>query len=167
MTALIFALRLIHIVSGVGWLGEVATVNFVLMPALVEAGDEGRTAILEKAFPLVFRLATVLGGTAIVSGLGVVLWYTQLRPSVLLESPRGWLILCAGAMGGLLYVFHLLQESRGERTLATALAAATAGRDREASTRFLRRLVIFPRIGLIVLVLVVSLMIAAAHYPFS
>ena len=164
MTDLIFVLQLIHVVSGVGWLGEVATVNFVLMPALVRTKGDGRRAILDSIFPLVFQLATILGGSAILSGLGLVLWYTQLRPSLLFERPRGWLILVAGTLGVLLYVFHLLQESGAERTFATRLAAATGEPAVEA--QLLRRLVIFPRLSLIVLTLVVGLMIAAAHYPF-
>jgi uncharacterized membrane protein len=165
MTDLIFVLRLIHVISGVGWLGEVATVNFVLMPALAQTKGDGRRAILDSIFPLVFRLATILGGSAILSGLGLVLWYTQLRPSLLFESPKGWLILCAGTLGVLLYVFHLLQESGAERTFATRLAAASETAEPAVEAQLLRRLVIFPRLGLIVLTLVVSLMIAAAHYP--
>ncbi len=37
MLELIFLLRLVHVVAGVGWAGEVLTVNFVLLPALSKA----------------------------------------------------------------------------------------------------------------------------------
>jgi uncharacterized membrane protein len=166
MTNLIFVLRLIHVVSGVSWLGEVATVNFVLMPALIHTNGEGRRAMLDSIFPLVFRLATILGGSAILSGLGFVLWYTHFKPFLLFESPGGWLILCAGTLGVLLYVFHLLQESGAERAFASRLAAAAEAREPAVEAQLFRQLVIFPRIGLVVLTLVVSLMIAAAHYSF-
>ncbi len=75
MLELIFVLRLVHVVAGVGWAGEVLTVNFVLLPALFKARADERVTLVQSVFPHVFRLATVLGGIAIVSGLGLLAWY--------------------------------------------------------------------------------------------
>jgi uncharacterized membrane protein len=62
---LIFVLRLVHVVAGVGWAGEVLTVNFVLLPALFKARADERVTLLQTVFPYAFRLATLLAGIAI------------------------------------------------------------------------------------------------------
>lgn len=167
MAELLFALRLIHVVSGIGWLGEVITINFVLLPALFKANAKDQLTLLNTVFPYIFRLATVLGGAAVLSGLTQVLLYTGFNLSLLFYSRWGWLLLIGGTMGMALYTFHLFQESGAERTLATDLAFAIAGNDREAVTALLRKLAIFPRAGMILLVIIISLMIAAAHLSFS
>ena len=59
MATLLYIVRLVHIVSGVGWLGEVITINFVLLPALFHARSDDRLVLLHNVFPYLFRLATV------------------------------------------------------------------------------------------------------------
>jgi uncharacterized membrane protein len=162
---LIFALRLVHVVAGVGWAGEVLTVNFVLLPALFKARADDRAALLQNVFPYVFRLATVLGGLAIVSGLGLLAWYTQLDFTRLVTTLWGWRILAAGILGGALYVFHVFQESGMERSLAAHLVFLTDKDDPAAAEPLLRHLALFPRIGGVVLLLVIGLMSAAARLP--
>lgn len=56
---LLNVVRWIHIISGVAWLGEVATVNFVLLPALLNTRKEDRGIFIRQVFPRVFRLASV------------------------------------------------------------------------------------------------------------
>src|SRR5579884_3319261 len=96
MMEILFVVRLAHVVAGVGWLGEVVTINFVLLPALFEAKSDDRLVLLNTVFPHVFRLATVLGGTAVASGAMLALWYTHLNLVVLVQSQWGWLILAGG-----------------------------------------------------------------------
>lgn len=146
-----------------GWLGEVMTINFVLLPALFRADAKDQMTLLNTVFPYVFRLATVLGGTAVLSGLTLVLLYTGFNLSPLIYSRWGWLLLTGGTLGTSLYTFHLFQESGMERSLAAHMAFAVADNDRKAMTALLRKLAIFPRAGMIVLLIIVSLMIAAAH----
>lgn len=164
MAGLLFVLRLIHIVAGIGWLGEVITINFVLLPALFKANAKDQLTILNTVFPYIFRLATVLGGAAVLTGLTQLLLYTGFNLSLLTYSRWGWLLLIGGTMGVALYTFHLFQESGAERTLAAHLAFAIANDDQESVTILLRKLAIFPRAGLVVLVIIISLMIAAAHF---
>jgi amino acid transporter len=160
-----FVVRFIHVVAGVGWLGEVVTVNFVLLPVLFKARPADRAALLNNVFPSVFRLATVLGAIAGASGLALVLWTTQLQPGHLLLSPSGRFVLVGGTLGALLYAFHVFQESGAEQSLANTLAVATDADDPQARARLLSHLALFPRIGLLLLLVIVLLMVAAAHLP--
>jgi uncharacterized membrane protein len=43
MTDLAFALRLLHLLTGLGWVGEVLPVNFVLLPTLRRVDRQTRT----------------------------------------------------------------------------------------------------------------------------
>jgi uncharacterized membrane protein len=162
---LIFVLRLVHVVSAVSWAGEVLTVNFVLLPALFKARADDRAVLLHNVFPHVFRLATVLGGIAIVSGLGLLAWYTQLDLSRLVTTTWGWRILAGGALGGGLYVFHVVQESGMERSLASRLVFVTDSDSPAEAAPLLRHLALFPRVGSLILLVAIALMSAAARLP--
>jgi hypothetical protein len=117
--------------------------------------------LLETVFPRVFRLATVLGGTAVISGLVLLL----LGPGGLeraLSAAWGARILAGGTLGAVLYVFHLWLEPRLERRLRARLA----GTERTQGDQLdLRILLIVPRVGLLILLTVVALMSAAARLP--
>jgi len=158
---LAFVVRLVHVVAGLAWLGEVATVNFVLLPALSRATPGQRVTLLELVFPLVFRLATVLAGTAVAAGLVLALAITDGDLLSLFDSARGLRIVIGGTLGAGLFAFHLFQESGMEGSLATRLAATRD--DPEAADLILRRLRIVPRVGLALLLVIVVLMSAAAR----
>lgn len=160
-----FVVRAVHVLAGVGWLGEVLTINFVLLPALFKARADERATLLTTVFPYVFRLATVLGGLAGVSGLALLLATTQFHPALLLGSRSGRLILIGGVLGALLYAFHLFQESGAERSLAGALVFTTDQDNPHAVESLLRHLALFPRVGLLLLLIVAGLMLAAVHLP--
>lgn len=160
----LFLVRLVHLVAGVSWLGEVITINFVLLPALFGASSEDRVALLSTVFPYIFRLATILGGTAVGSGLILLLWYTHLHPQALLHGRWGWLVLAGAALGAGLYGFHLFQESGAERSLAAHLAFSIDRDDPSDVQRLLDHLALFPRIGMVVLLVVAGLMVGAAHF---
>lgn len=164
ITDLLFAVRLAHVVAGVSWLGEVITINFVLLPALFAAKSDDRQVLLSTVFPYVFRLATVLGGTTVASGLVLLLWYTHLNPLASVRGDWGWLILGGGALGAALYGFHLFQESGAERSVAAHLAFVVDTDDRGEVQRLLKHLAFFPRAGMLVLVVVIALMVGAAHF---
>ena len=165
MTDFMFAVRLVHVISGVSWLGEVITINFVLLPALFRARADDRNVLLQTVFPYIFRLATALGGLAIISGAGLVLWNTRLDLSLLVTTSWGWRILIGGVIGLVVYVFHLVQESGAERSLAAELVFLRDSDEPEAAQRLLRHLAIFPRVGMVILMVVVGLMVAAVWLP--
>lgn len=163
LTDILFAVRLVHVLSGVGWFGEVVTVNLVLIPALARVDGALRERMLTVVFPRVFILATVLAGIAVASGATVFLLMSGGNLGLLVGSTWGNRILVGGLAGGLLFLFHLVQESRWEGSLASRLIAA---QDDPAETReLLRRLRVIPWIGLVMLLVTIALMSAASRLP--
>ncbi|MGH2460758.1 MAG: hypothetical protein ACRDIY_18030 [Chloroflexota bacterium] len=160
----LFVVRLAHVIAGVSWLGEVITINFVLLPALFGARDDDRQVLLSTVFPHVFRLATVLGGTAVASGFVLLLWFTSFHPLAALHSHWGWYIVVGGTIGAAVYAFHLFQESGAERSIAARLTFVVDADDPRETRRMLKHLARFPRVGMAVLVVVVALMVCAAHF---
>ena len=164
MTAdLLYLVRLTHLIAGIGWLGEVITINFVLLPALFAATSKDRTVLLYTVFPYLFRLATVLGGLALASGLVLFLWSTQLQPLAAIHSHWGLFILTGGTLGAVLYAFHLFEESGAERTIAAQLVLSQETGDPRQTERIMKHLAFFPRAGMVVLIIVVALMVGASH----
>lgn len=151
--------RWIHILGGAAWFGEVATVAFVLVPALRRAEPAKRAWLLQNVFPTVFRLASVLVGMAWVGGVGLYLsmhgW--RIDWAGLVGTRWGRSILVGGVLGFLLGLFHYTLEER----LEGAAIHATG----EADERVLRYLTIIPRVGLgIIVVIIVSMMYAARGF---
>ncbi|MGH2511791.1 MAG: hypothetical protein ACRDGQ_03795 [Candidatus Limnocylindrales bacterium] len=156
----LFVVRLVHIAAGIAWIGEVATVIFVLVPALRRADAAGAQVLLDVVFPRAFKLATVLGGTAIAAGLILV----TLGPGGLqraFSTTWGTRILAGGILGAALYVFHLVLEPRLEgRLLARISDPGEVGSHAAADLRILR---VVPPVGLLILLTVVALMSAGAR----
>lgn len=165
MTELMYVVRLVHVIAGVGWLGEVVTINFVLLPALFKARADDRNVLLVTVFPYIFRLATALGGLAILSGIGLVLWNTRMDLTMLVTTSWGWRILIGGIIGLVVFVFHIVEESGAEKSLAAELVFLRDSDDQEAAQRLLNHLAIFPRVGMVILMVVVGLMVAATYLP--
>lgn len=163
LAELLFVVRLIHVAAGVAWLGEVVTVNFVLIPALRATAQRDRVLILERVFPGVFRLATVLGAFTIAAGATLFLLTTGGDVSRLWTTAWGVRILIGGILGGAVFAFHLLQESRLEGTLAHQLEDIDLAPER--AEVLLARMQVIPRVGLGILVLCILFMSAAARLP--
>lgn len=155
--SIVEALRYIHVLFGVGWVGEVATIVFVVIPAASSAPPEARSYLFGTVFPRLFLLASVLGGVAIAAGAALYLATFQRHGGM--GSTWSSLVLGGGTLAGALYLFHLFQESRGEARLAATLARADDPAGVEAALAKLRKV---PRVGLVVLAIVVGLMVAAA-----
>lgn len=161
MPDLLFTIRFVHVVAGIGWIGEVATVAFVLVPALRRTDAAGARALLEVVFPRVFRLATLLGGAAVISGL-ILLLFGPGGLERAFSTAWGTRILMGGALGGVLFGFHLWMEPRLERRLQARLFAGGELHDDDPAERIL---VLVPRVGLLILLAVVALMSAGARLP--
>ena len=154
--SLLNIVRWVHIISGVSWLGEVITINIVLVPALLKMEKETRGAFIRQIFPRVFRLASVLSLVAIISGglmSYLITGWKNLGP--LLDTRWGIAILIGGSLGLALTLFHFLVESRLE---PVALKAEQADVEKIISA-----LKIIPCVGLGVILLVVVLMMYAAR----
>jgi uncharacterized membrane protein len=151
--------RWVHIISGVAWLGEVITINFVLFPALIKISRESRGKFIRQIFPRIFQLASILSLTAIVSGTAMSYLITGWRDlSELLNTRWGLGIIIGGSLAFLLTLFHFFVESRLEPLATTADEGSEI--DIEKIIAVLR---IVPRIGMIILVLIVLLMMYAAR----
>ncbi|MCZ2127400.1 MAG: hypothetical protein LC099_06450 [Anaerolineales bacterium] len=155
--------RWIHILSGVSWLGEVATINFVLVPAVLRMSKEQRPHFVHSVFPRIFHLASALSGTAIVSGAVVNYLMTGWKWEnlmALLHTRWGISILIGGGLGFLLAMFHFFVESKLEPIAIDADAMTD-----EEMEKHLVVLKIIPRVGMgILLVIIVSMMIAARGF---
>jgi uncharacterized membrane protein len=152
-------IRWIHVISGVAWLGEVITINFVLVPALIKMGKETRAMFIRQIFPRVFQLASVLSLTAIITGATMSYLTTGWKNlDEWIGTRWGIGIFVGGLLALLLTLFHFFVESRLEPIAITADA-----RSEVDVNKIITVLRIVPRIGLVILILIVLLMMYAAR----
>lgn len=144
-------LRWIHILAGAAWFGEVVTINFVLVPLLHKMDVEVRGIFVRHTFPRVFRLASVLSSTAIISGALMSYLITGWKNiAALLGTHWGIGIFGGGVLGLSLTLFHFLIESRLEPMIANA--------DEDTMDQVITVLKLVPRAGLVVIASIVLLM---------
>ena len=156
----LIVVRWIHILGGAAWLGEVITVNFVIMPIVAGSVMQDRKRYMTAVFPLVFRLASVL--SLVTVGAGLTLHYLVTGWSDLdlyFSTARGLAILAGALLGLLLTLFHFTMERRLEPQLE-ALDDDSSEEEVQSILRYLR---VIPRIGLGVMVLIFLLMMSGAR----
>jgi uncharacterized membrane protein len=105
-------IRWIHVIAGSTWFGEVVVINFILLPVLDSLDVPGRRRFLTTVFPRVFRMASVLSATAVVTGLLMVFTITEGDLSRLTQGRWGHAILFGGSLGTVLTLFHFFMENR-------------------------------------------------------
>lgn len=151
--------RWIHIISGIAWVGEVITLNFVIVPALIKMRSDSRGTFIRQIFPRVFHLATVLALTAVISGATMSYLLTGWKNlDELIGTRWGMGIAIGGGLALLLTLFHLFIEERLEPVAMTADVDSEVDIDRT-----ILMLKIIPRVGLAILLLIVLLMMYAAR----
>ncbi len=146
--------RWIHILAGLAWVGEVLTINFVIVPALKTMPEKNRAEFVSSVFPRVFRLATVLALTSALAG--VLSSYLITGWEKILErllTPWGIGIYGGGLLAFILILFHLVLERRIKPLVATG---------EESVGQIVYLLGIIPRIGLAVIILITVLMFYGA-----
>ncbi len=152
-------IRWVHIIAGVAWVGEVITINVVLLPALKKMDKSVRGNFIRQIFPRVFHLASVFSLTAIISGATMSYLITGWKNLAELFFTRwGAGIMIGGGLALLLTLFHFLVESR----LEPIAIKADDGTEIDIE-KFLAVLNVVPKIGLGVLILIVLLMMIAAR----
>ncbi len=153
------ALRWLHVIAATAWFGEVVTINFVLVPAVARLPPDQAPKVLFQLFPRIFKLASWLSATAVISGL--VLASDRYLPNyeVLWTTSPGLLFSFGAVLGLLLTAFHFLLEPR----LDGMICSAAAEEDIELSARVLRLLKIIPRIGLGVITITLWTMMVGAR----
>ena len=151
--------RWFHVGAGGAWFGEVLVVVFILVPIVRRATPDRRSWFLATVFTRVFRLASVLSATAVVTG--GLLWLStndwHLNLDRLVSERWGLSILVGGALGLGLTLFHFVAERKLE---PMAVRAGSGGIDDEV---LVRRLTIIPRVGLGILVVILGSMMYAAR----
>lgn len=158
--SLLNVVRWIHIISGVSWLGEVLTINFVLLPALMNLDHETRVKFIRQVFPRVFRLASALSLTSILSGAVVNYLMTDgwKNWGQLIHTRWGIGILVGGGLGLALALFHFFAEGRFE-----PIALSVQQETKENIEKFIAHLKLIPRVGMMIIVSVIVLMMYAAR----
>lgn len=153
---LLVLIRTLHVLAAVAWIGEVLVINFVLLPSTVRLKDEARRAFMLEVFPRIFGLASVLSGTAVVTGFTLAWQATGGDLSRLLSGRWGLSILAGATLGTLLTAFHFFLERKVAPIFGDC--ADPEGLDDVHTT-----LRILPRGGLVVLLTTASLMFYAAR----
>lgn len=152
-------LRWFHILAGAAWFGELAMVNFVLVPALNSLESEDRARFARAAFPRVFTLASWLSVVVVLTGivlLGETLDWANW--GLLLEGRWGRSVLVGGGLGLGLTLFHHIVERRMAPTLQGVGNPGNPG-----FVYIERRLRLIPRVALVVLLVVMGAMMYAAR----
>ncbi len=151
-------LRWVHVVAAAAWFGEVVTINFVLVPAVTRLPKDQAPKVLHQIFPRIFKLASWLSATAVLTGIGLASKKYIANPEVLWTSTPGVLFSVGAVLGLLLTTFHFVLEPRLDGMICTA----AEDDDTELSGRVLQLLKIVPRVGLgVMTTIVVTMMIGA------
>jgi uncharacterized membrane protein len=151
--------RWVHVLAAAAWYGEVAVMNFVLIPTLSGHRGAARKDFLNAVFPRVFRMASILSATVAITG-GVLLYHhTGGDLRILVENPWGKFILVGGALGLLLTLFHFFMENR----LARRVGVGDPDLPLEAVEDVHLKLRVVPRLGFLVLTIIFVLMMIAVR----
>lgn len=147
-------LRWAHALAGAAWFGEVMVIAFVLVPVVARSTPDRQKWMLATVFPRLFRLTSVLIATALLAGLllNLALQGWRIDVDLLFGTRWGMMIVIGGILGGALGIFHFVAEQK--------LEPMVTSEDIDLD-EVVRRLKIVPRVGLAILVVVISLMILA------
>lgn len=154
-------IRTLHVLATSFWIGEVAVINFILIPVVSKLTGESRKQFIIQIFPRIFNLASALSATAVITGLFLVYYRVNGHWYSLLSGKWGLSILIGGSMGILLTFFHFFMENR----LAAKIGLGKNGNDAELDDVH-TKLKIVPRLGLLVITTIFLLMINASHGIF-
>ena len=126
-----FAMRWLHVLSGVMWIGLLWYFNFVQMPSMPKIPDEQKPAISKVIAPEAlfwFRwaaLATVVTGALLATMNGYILRALMLQPGVLAIGIGMWLALVM-AFNVWFIIWPNLQKALGMVTVTPEEKAAAA-----------------------------------------
>jgi len=151
--------RWFHVFAAASWLGEVITINFVLVPALAKFSEEERSRFIAAVFPRVFRLASVLSFTTVASGATLFLLRFGTNWQAVWHTPFASFLAAGAVLGFLLTMFHFVMEPRLSKLIYAAKAAGNVAQ----SELIHSRLRVIPRAGLGVLAAIVFFMMVGAR----
>lgn len=159
---LVIPIRWLHVLSAAAWFGEVAVINFVLIPAIQKSSIAERNHLMLRVFPGIFRLASVV--SAMVVTTGTLLTYAMVNGQwsrLLTSGTWGYAIFVGGIMAWLITIFHFFIEGWLSKRLGydeSQHPGALAEMHVTVST--------IPRFAMLVLtVIFIAMMIAARGFP--
>jgi len=152
-------IRWIHVVSASAWFGEVVVINLILIPALSAQDAGGRRDFLAGVFPRVFRLASFLSATTVISGALLVYLLTAGDLGMLTAGRWGVSILVGGTMGLALTLFHFFMEDKLARRIGIGCPDTTDAVLNDVHAK----LKVVPRVGLMVIGTIFFLMMFAVR----
>lgn len=155
----VLTFRWIHILAATSWVGEVVTINFVLVPALAKMSAEARGAALATIFPRIFRLASVLSLIALASGGFLYYQRFHLNWSVAFNTTSGICFTVGATLATLLTLFHFFAEPR----LGDMVCVAGEEPEGDVATTVMKALRFIPRVGMGVIVVIAMLMMIGAR----
>jgi uncharacterized membrane protein len=129
MTVELFALRVIHVLGGIFWVGSALFTTFFLVPALATSGVNGGqvfAALQKRRLPRVLPLVAIL---TIASGLRLMSLASGGSMAAYLTTPSGRTFAASGAAAIVAFVLSLLISRPAavrSATLGASLASATA-----------------------------------------
>lgn len=160
--SLVIPIRWLHILAAAAWFGEVAVINFVLIPAIQKSTIAERNHLMLRVFPGIFRLASVVSATVV--STGTLLTYAQVNGQwsrLLTSGIWGYAIFVGGIMAWLITIFHFFIEGWLSKRLGydeTQSPGALAEMHVAVST--------IPRLAMLVLSLIfITMMIAGRGLP--
>ncbi len=157
---LISIVRWIHILAGAAWLGELATIGFVILPLVASLERDASRAYIAQTFPRLFRLASVLAAITLSAGAGLNYLLTGWRNlTAYFSGYRGGALLVGATLGLALALFHFFVEVRLERRV---MALVDQANDQEFD-QIIRFLQVVPRAGLVIIISIVLLMMIGAR----
>ena len=151
--------RAVHVFAAASWLGEVVTINLIIVPAVLRIEGEAKLAFLSEIFPRIFKAASWLSATAVATGVLLLIRLYGSHLELLVTTPRGTGLLIGLTLGTLLTAFHFVAEPKLDGMICNARDA----RDIVLADRVLTLLRVVPRVGLAVLGSTFVLMMYAAH----
>ena len=155
----LIAVRWLHILAATAWFGEVVTINFVLVPAMGRLERTQRAKAMFQLFPRIFRLASWLSATAVLSGATLFFFRFSGDWSLLWSSTSGLAFLVGATLGTALTAFHFLLEPK----LEGAICVAAEEPHGETHDQVMRTLRFVPRVGMGVIAGALLLMMIGAR----
>ena len=151
--------RWIHVLAASAWFGEVVAINFILIPSLSSYEGEARKGFLNRVFPRVFRMASILSATAGVTGAVLLYHHVGFALPTLFETRWGRLIAIGGTLGLVLTLFHFFLENHLARRVGVGRDEISAEQVEDVHGK----LRIVPRIGLVVISTIFVVMMVAVR----
>jgi uncharacterized membrane protein len=164
MDILVLILRLLHIVSGVIWVGFGTATTIVLAPLAAAMGDQGYEFL--KAWLVKSRFSKIMPPASILTTLaGVILWVVRFDMESMQYrgfASAGSIVLAVGSLFGLLAFGHGI--GLGAQTGRYA-ALVNTSKDEAAIRSATDRLVSSGKISTILTIIAVVCMASARYLP--